>query len=170
MVEKSLTAMIQEAYIQGISNRSVDDLVKAFSMEGISKSQASRMCGEIDERVHAFLTRPDPAPRLSTAAFAGKANNEPFPLSVKIGSNGRTYVTMLPETGGLPTGALNGTPAYAKLQSVNRWMPSKPTIVLPSSGLIRASTTAKPSEARGPVREGWPFARLDGYQALPRSS
>ena len=50
--------MIQEAYIQGISTRSVDDLVKALGMEGISKSQVSRLCGEIDERVNAFLARP----------------------------------------------------------------------------------------------------------------
>ncbi|HEY5051628.1 MAG TPA: IS256 family transposase [Acidothermaceae bacterium] len=58
MAEKALTAVIQEAYIQGISTRSVDDLVKALGMEGISKSQVSRLCGEIDERVHAFLARP----------------------------------------------------------------------------------------------------------------
>jgi transposase-like protein len=58
MSEKALTAVIQEAYIQGISTRSVDDLVKALGMEGISKSQVSRLCGEIDARVQAFLTRP----------------------------------------------------------------------------------------------------------------
>ena len=58
MAEKALTAVIQEAYVQGVSTRSVDDLVKALGMEGISKSQVSRLCGEIDERVQAFLTRP----------------------------------------------------------------------------------------------------------------
>jgi putative transposase len=58
MAEKALTAVIQEAYIQRICTRSVDDLVKAMGMEGISKSQVSRLCGEIDERVGAFLTRP----------------------------------------------------------------------------------------------------------------
>ena len=58
MAEKALTAVIQEAYIQGISTRSVDDLVKAMGMEGISKGQVSRLCGEIDERVNAFLDRP----------------------------------------------------------------------------------------------------------------
>jgi putative transposase len=56
--EKALTAVIQEAYIQGISTRSVDELVKALGMTGISKSQVSRLCGEIDERVQAFLNRP----------------------------------------------------------------------------------------------------------------
>ena len=58
MAEKALTAVIQEAYIQGISTRSVDDLVKSLGMSGISKSQVSRLCEEIDERVKAFLDRP----------------------------------------------------------------------------------------------------------------
>jgi transposase-like protein len=56
--EKALAAVIQEAYVQGISTRSVDDLVKALGMTGISKSQVSRLCEEIDERVNAFLERP----------------------------------------------------------------------------------------------------------------
>jgi len=58
LAEKALTAVIQEAYIQGISTRSVDDLVKAMGMGGISKSQVSRLCEEIDVRVKAFLDRP----------------------------------------------------------------------------------------------------------------
>src|SRR5882672_399124 len=58
MAEKALTAVIQEAYIQGISTRSVDELVKAMGMSGISKSQVSRLCEEIDQRVKAFLDRP----------------------------------------------------------------------------------------------------------------
>ncbi len=51
MAEKALTAVIQEAYIQGVSTRSVDDLVKAMGMSGISKSQVSRLCEEIDDKV-----------------------------------------------------------------------------------------------------------------------
>lgn len=58
MAEKALTAVIQEAYIQGISTRSVDDLVQAMGGTGVSKSQVSRLCQEIDERVNAFLDRP----------------------------------------------------------------------------------------------------------------
>jgi transposase-like protein len=50
--------VIQEAYIQGISTRSVDDPVRSLGMSGISKSQVSRLCEEIDERVQAFLNRP----------------------------------------------------------------------------------------------------------------
>ena len=58
MAEKALAAVVQEAYVQGISTRSVDDLVKAMGMSGVSKSQVSRLCEEIDERVNAFLDRP----------------------------------------------------------------------------------------------------------------
>ena len=58
MAEKALAAVIQEAYIQGVSTRSVDDLVKAMGMSGISKSQVSRLCEEIDDKVKAFLSRP----------------------------------------------------------------------------------------------------------------
>ena len=58
MAEKALTAVIQEAYVQGVSTRSVDDLVQAMGMTGISKSQVSRLCGEIDDRVQTFLNRP----------------------------------------------------------------------------------------------------------------
>ena len=58
LAEKALTAVIQEAYVQGISTRSVDELVKAMGMSGISKSQVSRLCEEIDGKVKAFLDRP----------------------------------------------------------------------------------------------------------------
>ena len=54
--EKALAAVIQEAYVHGVSTRSVDDLVKAMGMAGISKSQVSRLCAEIDERVSTFLS------------------------------------------------------------------------------------------------------------------
>jgi putative transposase len=75
MAEKALTALaivsrtvgvyadrsngsLQEAYVLGISTRSVDDLVKAMGMSGISRSQVSRLCEEIDGKVKAFLERP----------------------------------------------------------------------------------------------------------------
>jgi len=58
MSEKALTAVIQEAYVQGVSTRAVDDLVKAMGMSGISKSQVSRLCGEIDDKIQTFLNRP----------------------------------------------------------------------------------------------------------------
>jgi putative transposase len=55
--EKALTAVIQEAYVQGISTHTVDDLIKSLGMSGVSKRQVSRLCGELDERVGAFLNR-----------------------------------------------------------------------------------------------------------------
>jgi putative transposase len=58
MTEKALVAVIQEAWIGGVSTRRVDDLVQAMGLSGISKSQVSRLCREIDERVNAFLERP----------------------------------------------------------------------------------------------------------------
>ncbi len=50
MAEKALTAVIQEAYVHGVSTRSVDDLVKAMGVSGVSKSQVPRLCEEIDAR------------------------------------------------------------------------------------------------------------------------
>src|SRR6185312_907927 len=58
LAEKALAAVVQEAYVHGVSTRSVDDLIKAMGMTGISKSQVSRLCEEIDEKVKAFLSRP----------------------------------------------------------------------------------------------------------------
>ena len=58
MAEKALAAVIQEAYVQGVSTRSVDELVKAMGMTGISKCQVSRLCGEIDDKIGSFLNRP----------------------------------------------------------------------------------------------------------------
>jgi putative transposase len=55
--ERALVAVVQEAYVQGISTRRVDDLVQALGMQGISKSQVSRMCAELDKEVERFRTR-----------------------------------------------------------------------------------------------------------------
>ncbi len=57
-VEKALVAVIQEAWIAGVSTRRVDELVQAMGMSGISKSSVSKLCKDIDERVNAFLKRP----------------------------------------------------------------------------------------------------------------
>jgi hypothetical protein len=56
--EKALVAVIQEAWIGGVSTRRVDDLVQAMGLAGISKSTVSKLCKDIDERVSAFLERP----------------------------------------------------------------------------------------------------------------
>ena len=56
--ERALVAVVQEAYIQGVSTRRVDELVKSLGMTGISKSQVSRLCQELDEEVERFRSRP----------------------------------------------------------------------------------------------------------------
>lgn len=55
--ERAMSAVIQEAYLKGVSTRKVDDLVKSFGMDGISKSEVSRICKELDAQVKAFLER-----------------------------------------------------------------------------------------------------------------
>ena len=56
--EKALLAVIQQAYVEGVSTRRVDDLVKSLGCDGISKSQVSRICRDLDQVVEAFLDRP----------------------------------------------------------------------------------------------------------------
>src|SRR6266567_4739335 len=56
--ERALVTVIQEAWIGGVSTRRVDELVQAMGLSGISKSQVSKLCKDIDERVNAFLDRP----------------------------------------------------------------------------------------------------------------
>ncbi len=56
--EQALLTVVQEAYVHGVSTRKVDDLLKALGLDGISKSEVSRICGELDPVVEAFRTRP----------------------------------------------------------------------------------------------------------------
>jgi putative transposase len=64
--ERALLAVVQEAYVGGVSTRRVDGLVKSLGMEGISKSQVSRICAELDAEVERFRSRPltEPYPYL----------------------------------------------------------------------------------------------------------
>ncbi len=56
--ERALAAVVQEAYVHGVSTRKVDELVKSLGMAGISKSQVSRLCEELDAEVERFRSRP----------------------------------------------------------------------------------------------------------------
>jgi transposase-like protein len=64
--ERALLAVVQEAYVGGVSTRRVDDVVTALGLEGISKSQVSRICAELDAEVERFRARPlrEPYPYL----------------------------------------------------------------------------------------------------------
>jgi putative transposase len=100
LAEKALTAVVQEAYIQGIWTRSVDDLVKAMGMSGISKSPVSRLCEEIDVRVKEFLNRPIEGdwPYVWIDATylkvrqAGRIVSVAVTIAVGVNSNGRREV------------------------------------------------------------------------------
>ena len=56
--EKALLAVVQTAYVKGVSTRKVDDLLKALGLTGIDKSKVSRICKELDELVDGFRNRP----------------------------------------------------------------------------------------------------------------
>ncbi|PZN03822.1 MAG: IS256 family transposase, partial [Bacillota bacterium] len=56
--ERALVAVVQEAYVQGVSTRKVDELVRALGLDGVSKSEVSRLCAELDERMERFRNRP----------------------------------------------------------------------------------------------------------------
>src|SRR5579863_5562805 len=56
--ERALVAVVQEAYVQGVSTRRVDELVRALGIQGVSKSQVSVVCAELDGEVERFRTRP----------------------------------------------------------------------------------------------------------------
>jgi putative transposase len=56
--EKALLAVVQQAYVEGVSTRKVDDLMQAMGLNGMDKSAVSRTCKALDEVVHEFRNRP----------------------------------------------------------------------------------------------------------------
>lgn len=121
--EKALTAVIQEAYVQGISTRPVDDLVKSLGMSGVSKIQVSRLCSELDERVNAFLGRQIEGdwPYLWVDATyvktreAGRIVSVAVIVAVGVNTDGQREVL------GLKVGASEAEPFWTEfLRSLNR--------------------------------------------------
>ena len=88
--EKALLAVIQQAYVEGVSTRRVDDLIKALGCDGISSSQVSRICEQLDEVVESFLGRPlDGGPILSkTHVRPGPGMGTRGPPLVSLGDGG----------------------------------------------------------------------------------
>ena len=84
---QSVLAVIQQAYVEGVSTRRVDDLVKALGCEGISKSQVSRICQELDVVVDGFLGRPldgGPYPYLWLDALTQKVREDGRIVNVSV--------------------------------------------------------------------------------------
>ena len=85
--ERALLAVIQQAYVEGVSTRRVDDLVKALGCEGISKSQVSRICQDLDVVVDGFLGRPldgGPYPYLWLDALTQKVREDGRIVNVSV--------------------------------------------------------------------------------------
>lgn len=98
--EKALVAVVQEAYVQGISTRRVDDLVQALGMQGISKSQVSRLCSELDDEVQRFRSRtlegPYPYVWLDATFVKVRANgrvvSQAIVIAIAVTANGEREV------------------------------------------------------------------------------
>ena len=85
--ERALLAVVQQAYVEGVSTRKVDALVKSLGCEGISKSQVSRICQELDQAVESFLGRPldgGPYPYLWLDALTQKVREEGRIVNVSV--------------------------------------------------------------------------------------
>jgi putative transposase len=84
--ERALASVVQEAYVHGVSTRRVDDVVKALGLEGVSKSQVSRICAALDAEVERFRTRPlaGPHPYVWLDATFVKVRREARVVSVAV--------------------------------------------------------------------------------------
>ncbi len=85
--ERALLAVVQQAYVEGVSTRRVEDLVQALGCEGISKSQVSRICQELDGVVGSFLGRPldgGPYPYLWLDALTQKVRESGRIVNVSV--------------------------------------------------------------------------------------
>jgi putative transposase len=87
-----LAAVVEEVYVHGVSTRPVDDLVKAMGMTGLSKSQVSRLCEEIDEKVKALLSRSLEGDRLylwiDATYVRVRGRIVPIAVMIAVGVNG----------------------------------------------------------------------------------
>ncbi len=155
--EKALTAVIQEAYIQGVSTRSVDALVQAMGGTGVSKSEVSRLCSELDERVGAFLSRPIEGewPYLWLDATYVKARRDHRIVSVAVivavavNTDGRREVL------GMTTGNSEAGPFWTEfLRSLTRRGLRGVKLVIPLRRLRRQVGRARGAEGRSQPRAG----------------
>jgi putative transposase len=76
--EQALVAVVQEAYVNGISTRKVDRLVEQLGLRGMSKDQVSRLCRGLDEQVQVFRERPLQAP-IPTCGWTPRSNGSASP-------------------------------------------------------------------------------------------
>ena len=158
--ERALLAVIQQAYVEGVSTRRVDDLVKALGCEGISKSQVSRICQELDVVVDGFLGRPldgGPYPYLWVDALTQKVREDGRIVNVSVvvatavnGEGKREIIGMDVGTSEVPVKtAPSGWPSYARCppgaSAGSSWW---------SRTLIRDSAAPSPQSSAEPAGNG----------------
>ena len=129
--ERALLAVIQQAYVEGVSTRRVDDLVKALGCEGISKSQVSRICQELDVVVDGFLGRPldgGPYPYLWLDALTQKVREDGRIVNVSVvvatasgRSSGWTWVPVKTAPSGWPSYARCPPGASVGVSNQQKW-------------------------------------------------
>ena len=127
--ERALLAVIQQAYVEGVSTRRVDDLVKALGCEGISKSQVSRICQELDVVVDGFLGRPldgGPYPYLWLDALTqkvredGRIVNVSVVVATAVNGEGKWEIIGMDVGTSEDGGLLDGLPTLAVRQGPQR--------------------------------------------------
>ena len=119
--ERVLLAVIQQAYVEGVSTRRVDDLIKALGCEGISKSQVSRICRELDVVVDGFMGRPlDGGPYPPICALTQKVREDGRTVNVSVVVRRRSMARASGRSLGwtcVPVKtAPSGWPSYARCQ------------------------------------------------------
>jgi putative transposase len=111
--EKALASVVMQAYVEGVSTRRVDDLARAMGVEGISSSQVSRICKDLDETVEAWRTRPldaGPYPFVWIDALClkvregGRIVNTSALIATAVNADGRREIVGL-QLGSAETGA-----------------------------------------------------------------
>jgi putative transposase len=111
--EKALASVVMQAYVEGVSTRRVDDVAKSMGVDGISKSQVSRICGELDETVEQWRTRPledGPYPFMWIDAMVlkvregGRIVNTSALIATAVNAEGRREIVGL-QLGSAETGA-----------------------------------------------------------------
>jgi putative transposase len=111
--ERALAAVVAQCYVEGVSTRRVDDVARAMGLEGISKSQVSRICAELDDAVAAWRSRPldaGPYPFVWVDALAmkvregGRVANTAVLVATAVNADGHRELLGL-EVGAAETGA-----------------------------------------------------------------
>src|SRR5215204_5400651 len=151
--EKALVAVIQEAWIGGVSTRRVDELAQAMGLSGINKSQVSKLCKDIDERVNAFLDRLPGSPAQWRVALSLAGRHLPEAARGRAdrfrgGHNRRSGRHRGP--------ARDRRPAHRPFRGGNvlDHVPEEPGPARPARGQARHLRRPRGAQGRDPTRDG----------------